>query len=71
MHRVVLHDDITEAAANSLNNPPRFSVLAITHQTDNLPDYRVDKEDGLQYVSCQGMCIVIFQQLAESNGPRR
>ena len=68
MHRVVLHDDITEAAADTLNNPPRFSVLAITPQIGNLPDYRVDTEDGPQYVSCQGMCIVIF---AETKGPRR
>ena len=57
MHRVVPHDDITEAAADTLNNPPRFSVLAITHQNGNLPEYKVDTEDGPQYVSCQG-CVL-------------
>lgn len=69
MHRVVLHNNIAEAAADALHNPPRFPVLAITHQTGKLPKYRVDTVDEPQYVSCQGMCIVIFQRLAEIKGP--
>ena len=71
MHRVVLHNDIVEAAAGALNNPPRSPVLTITHQNGKLPGYREDTEDESQYVSCQGMCTVIFQQLAEIKGPRR
>ena len=66
MHRVVLHD-ITEAAAGTLNVPPRFSVLAITHKIGNLPGYTVDTDDGLQYVSCHQDVCCIFHQLAEPN----
>ena len=51
MHHAVLHNDIAEAAADALNNPLRFPVLAITHQTSKLPDYREISEDGPQYVS--------------------
>ena len=53
MHRVVLHNDIAEAAGDALNNPSRFPVLAITHQTGKLPGCRENTEDGPQYVSCK------------------
>ena len=72
MHHAVLRNDTTEVAADTLNRtPPSFPVLAITHQTSKLPNHREDTEDGPQYVSCQGMCTVIFQQLAEIKGSRR
>ena len=69
MHYIVLHNDIAEAAADALNNPPKVPVLTITHQNGKLPGLE-GTEDESQYVSCQGMCTVIFQQLAEIKWPR-
>ena len=56
MHHAVLHNEVAEAAVNTLNDtPPSFPILAVTHQTGKLPRDTEDTEDEPQYVSCQGV----------------
>lgn len=56
MHHAVLHYEAAETAADTPSDtPPNFPVLAIMHQTSELPSHREDKEDESPYVSSQGV----------------